>query len=40
MMTVRERDWLNSYHACIYETLSPLLDRDSASWLRAATAPI
>jgi Xaa-Pro aminopeptidase len=32
--------WLNSYHARVLKTLSPLLDKDEVVWLEKATAPI
>lgn len=40
MLTDVEKQWLNDYHACVSDTLSPLLDHDEAAWLRGATAPI
>ena len=35
-----ERDWLNDYHARVKETLSPLVDNTTRSWLDEATQPI
>jgi Xaa-Pro aminopeptidase len=35
-----EIDWLNAYNARVYETLSPHLPSDIASWLRDKTKPI
>lgn len=32
--------WLNNYHARVYEALSPLLDEDTAEFLKQACAPI
>jgi Xaa-Pro aminopeptidase len=32
--------WLNAYHARIRDTLTPLVDRDTAHWLAEATQPI
>ena len=32
--------WLDGYHARVRETLTPLVDPDTAHWLGAATAPI
>ena len=32
--------WLDSYHADVRETLTPLLDAETAAWLAAATRPI
>ena len=42
MLTADERAWLDAYHACVAETLAPLLADDTATlaWLRAATAPV
>ena len=37
MLTEEERAWLNSYHAQVYEKLSPLLDPETRDWLRAVT---
>jgi Xaa-Pro aminopeptidase len=37
-LTTDEFDWLNDYHARVYDTLAPLLDADTAQWLRHATA--
>ena len=33
-------DWLNAYHAQVYEALAPQLDSPARAWLEAATAPI
>jgi Xaa-Pro aminopeptidase len=35
-----EIDWLDAYHARVRETLTPLVDPDTAQWLAAATRPI
>ena len=35
-----EIEWLDDYHARVCETLTPLVDPDTARWLAAATAPI
>ena len=40
MLTVDEKDWLNSYHRTVYERLSPLLDDDDRAWLAEACAGI
>jgi Xaa-Pro aminopeptidase len=32
--------WLDAYHARVRETISPLVDAETAQWLAAATAPI
>jgi Xaa-Pro aminopeptidase len=39
-LTTDEFDWLNDYHARVYDTLAPLLDSATAAWLRHATAKI
>lgn len=40
LLTESERDWINTYHARVYEKLSPCLDPKVASWLREKTGPI
>ena len=35
-----EIEWLDAYHARVRETLTPLVDPDTAEWLTAATAPL
>ena len=40
LLTEKEREWLDRYHARVRETLSPLLDERTKEWLREATAPI
>jgi Xaa-Pro aminopeptidase len=35
-----ELAWLDAYHTRVLETIGPLLDRDSATWLEQATAPL
>jgi Xaa-Pro aminopeptidase len=35
-----EIGWLDAYHARVRETLTPLVDPDTAEWLTAATAPL
>lgn len=37
MLNAEEKDWLNEYHARVYETLSPLLDQEHQDWLKQAT---
>jgi len=32
--------WLNAYHARVREVIAPLVDRDTAEWLKQATAPL
>ncbi len=40
LLTRFEVDWLNAYHARVRETLSPLVDAETRSWLAQATRPI
>ena len=40
MMMADEIDWLNRYHATVYERLAPSLSPDERAWLRQATAPL
>lgn len=40
MLAPEEREWLNGYHAMVYEKLSPHLDETHRCWLKKATAPI
>jgi Xaa-Pro aminopeptidase len=40
LLTEREINWLNDYHQKVYKTLSPLLDRTEAGWLKEATKKI
>jgi Xaa-Pro aminopeptidase len=40
MLDQSERDWLDSYHRRVYETLAPQLDKATRDWLKQATAPI
>ncbi len=35
-----ERDWLNAYHARVYNKISPHLSRDESAWLKAQCAPL
>ena len=35
-----EIDWLDAYHADVRRTLTPLLDEETAAWLRQATRPL
>lgn len=39
-LTPAERDWVDSYHRRVRETLSPHLPADVAEWLRRETAPL
>ncbi len=40
LLSVSELAWLDAYHARVRATLTPLLDKDTATWLETATAPI
>ncbi len=40
LMTPFEIDWLNAYHRRVRETITPLVDDATASWLGEATSPI
>lgn len=40
LLTVRERDWIDSYHARVYQALSPFLQEADSQWLFANTRPI
>ncbi len=40
LLTADETAWLNAYHARVRETIAPLVDKTTAAWLKAATAPI
>ena len=39
-LTDEEIQWVNDYHAAVYEKLAPLLSEDTRSWLREETRPI
>ncbi|MCB1531687.1 MAG: aminopeptidase P family protein [Alphaproteobacteria bacterium] len=40
MLKPEERAWLDAYHEDVYERLQPLLDEDTARWLKAQTVPL
>lgn len=40
LLTKKEIDWLNSFHAKVYEKISPYLTKDEAAWLREETKAI
>ena len=40
MLTVKEKAWLNQYHATVYDRLAPRLSDDDRRWLRSATNPL
>ena len=37
ILSEKEKDWINAYHAMVYEKLSPNLDQAVASWLKGKT---
>lgn len=39
-MSTQERDWLNQYHAQVFEKISPYLDEDEKEWLKYETRAI
>ena len=40
LLDEEEIDWLDAYHARVRETLTPLVDPDTAHWLAEATRPV
>lgn len=40
LLTEGERDWLNSYHQDVYDTLTPYLNSDEKLWLKDACSPL
>ena len=40
LLSGEERDWIDSYHARVAETLQPLLDKATKAWLKKACAPL
>ena len=40
MLTERERNWVDGYHAQVRALLAPQLDGDDLAWLEAETAPL
>ncbi|KAI9383044.1 hypothetical protein POPTR_013G021400v4 [Populus trichocarpa] len=40
LLSVAEVDWLNNYHAQVWEKVSPLLDGSAREWLRNNTRPL
>lgn len=40
LLTAAERNWINSYHARVHETLRPMVDEATAHWLTDATRAI
>ena len=40
MLSEQEIEWLDAYHARVFEQISPLLENDEVEWLKKATTPI
>ena len=40
LLTQEEIEWLNQYHATVFDALSPHLSADECQWLRLATQPL
>ena len=40
LLSADEREWLDTYHARVLDTLGPDLDRDERVWLEGACAPL
>jgi Xaa-Pro aminopeptidase len=40
LLSDEERQWLDDYHAMVYERLSPHLDADECAWLQQAMQPL
>ena len=40
LLTQKEREWVNAYHARVRATLLPFLDAETALWMELATAPL
>jgi Xaa-Pro aminopeptidase len=40
LLTQTERDWLNSFHAKVWDEINPLVEGDVKEWLRRATTAI
>jgi Xaa-Pro aminopeptidase len=40
LLTTDERRWLDDYHVRVADTLAPLVDADTRTWLAAATRPL
>jgi Xaa-Pro aminopeptidase len=40
LMTIGEIAWLDDYHARVAETIAPMVDKETESWLRAMTQPL
>ncbi len=40
LFSAQEKDWLNSYHSRVYETIAPHLPEEEKAWLKQATRAI
>jgi Xaa-Pro aminopeptidase len=40
LLSREEQEWINAYHAGVYERLSPLVGQEVAAWLREKTRPL
>jgi len=40
LMSPDQVEWLNDYHARVFELISPLVDAETVIWLEKATAPV
>ncbi|MCQ2741350.1 MAG: aminopeptidase P family protein, partial [Alphaproteobacteria bacterium] len=40
LLTQEELNWINAYHQKVYDTVSPLLKSETATWLKQKTLPL
>ncbi|MCZ2328656.1 aminopeptidase P family protein [Bartonella sp. F02] len=40
LLTSQERQWLNDYHAHVYQMNAPYLNKEDTDWLKEATTPL
>jgi|APTNR8051073442_1049403.scaffolds.fasta_scaffold12098_2 Xaa-Pro aminopeptidase len=40
LLTASEKQWLDDYHARVRSTIEPLIDHETAAWLKAATRAV
>jgi Xaa-Pro aminopeptidase len=40
LLSPREIEWLNDYHATVYARLSPFLTKEEAAWLAGQCRPV
>ena len=40
MLSADERDWLDAYHADVFEKIAPRVDEQAKQWLSGATRPL